>query len=119
MKVHFNENREVMGCADYIANEENRTDWCIVTGGEKLDFYTEIIDRGCFLYRVDDKGIVFRKTEQEIKADPNYIIYQKEKRAEAYVNESDVLFFKYQRGEIDKQAWLDKVAEIKARYPKE
>jgi hypothetical protein len=37
-------------------------------------------------------------------------------RAEAYRNESDPLFFKWQRGEIEKQVWLDKVAEIKARY---
>ena len=37
-------------------------------------------------------------------------------RAEAYRNEADPLFFKHQRDEIDKQVWLDKVAEIKARY---
>jgi len=36
-------------------------------------------------------------------------------RAEAYRFESDPLFFKWQRGEVDKQAWLDKVSEIKAR----
>lgn len=33
----------------------------------------------------------------------------------AYIEESDPLFFKYQRGEIEKQEWLDKVSEIKAR----
>lgn len=38
-------------------------------------------------------------------------------RAAAYVKESDPLFFKYQRGEVDKEDWLAKVAEIKARYP--
>jgi hypothetical protein len=37
-------------------------------------------------------------------------------RREAYLNESDPLFFKWQRGEIDKQVWLDKVAEIKQRW---
>lgn len=37
-------------------------------------------------------------------------------RLEAYRNESDPLFFKWQRGEIEKQVWLDKVEEIKARY---
>lgn len=37
-------------------------------------------------------------------------------RLEAYRNESDPLFFKWQRDEIQKQIWLDKVAEIKARY---
>lgn len=36
----------------------------------------------------------------------------------AYQAESDPLFFKYQRGEATEQDWLDKVAEIKARFPK-
>ena len=40
-----------------------------------------------------------------------------ELRRRAYQNESDALFFKYQRGDIEKQAWLDKVEEIKERYP--
>lgn len=38
-------------------------------------------------------------------------------RREAYGMESDPLFFKWQRGETTQQAWLDKVAEIKARHP--
>lgn len=37
-------------------------------------------------------------------------------RAEAYRVESDPIFFKAQRGEATQQEWLDKVAEIKARY---
>lgn len=37
-------------------------------------------------------------------------------RAKAYQTESDPLFFKAQRGEATMQEWLDKVAEIKARY---
>ena len=41
---------------------------------------------------------------------------QKSKRAEAYKNESDALFFKAQREEITMQEWLDKVNEIKAKY---
>jgi hypothetical protein len=39
-------------------------------------------------------------------------------RAKAYRNESDPLFFKWQRAEATQQEWLDKVAEIKLRYPK-
>lgn len=31
--------------------------------------------------------------------------------------ESDPLFFKWQRGEVEQQVWLDKVTEIRARYP--
>jgi hypothetical protein len=38
-------------------------------------------------------------------------------RKEAYQLESDHLFFKYQREEIEKQVWLDKVQEIRDRYP--
>ena len=33
-----------------------------------------------------------------------------------YRIESDPLFFKVQRGELDKQVWLDKVEEIKSTY---
>jgi hypothetical protein len=41
---------------------------------------------------------------------------QKAKRAEAYKNESDQLFFKAQRQEITMQEWLDKVNAIKTKY---
>lgn len=39
-------------------------------------------------------------------------------RMQAYRDEADPLFFKWQRGEATKQVWLDKVAEIKQRFPK-
>lgn len=38
-------------------------------------------------------------------------------REQAYLTESDPLFFKEQRGEVPTGTWLDKVGEIKARYP--
>ena len=38
-------------------------------------------------------------------------------RKAAYQKESDPLFFEFQRGEISQDVWLDKIAEIKARYP--
>jgi hypothetical protein len=38
-------------------------------------------------------------------------------RAAAYTSEADPLFFKSQRGEATEAEWLDKVAEIRARYP--
>lgn len=38
-------------------------------------------------------------------------------RQTAYIAESDPLFFEWQRGEGTEQAWLDKVEEIKQRYP--
>jgi hypothetical protein len=39
-------------------------------------------------------------------------------RKAAYIAEADPLFFKAQRGEATMQEWQDKIAEIKARYPK-
>jgi hypothetical protein len=38
-------------------------------------------------------------------------------RAAAYRTESDPIFFKEQRGEVEAGTWLAKVAEIKARWP--
>ena len=38
-------------------------------------------------------------------------------RQAAFQAESDPLYFEWQRGEGTEQAWLDKVAEIRARYP--
>jgi hypothetical protein len=40
------------------------------------------------------------------------------KRQAAYQQEADPLFFKAQRGEATEQDWLDKIAEIKSRFPK-
>lgn len=37
-------------------------------------------------------------------------------RKQAYREESDPLFFKWQRGEATQQEWLDKVNEIKQRW---
>ena len=36
----------------------------------------------------------------------------------AYHLEADPLFFKYQRGEVTKEEWLNKIQEIKDKYPK-
>jgi hypothetical protein len=38
-------------------------------------------------------------------------------RAAAYRDEADPLFFKWQAGEATEAEWLDKRAEIRARYP--
>ena len=38
-------------------------------------------------------------------------------RRAAYTAESDPIFFMAQRGEATQQQWLDKVAEIKDRWP--
>jgi hypothetical protein len=41
------------------------------------------------------------------------------KRKAAYINEADHLFFMAQRGEATMEEWQAKIAEIKARFPKE
>lgn len=47
----------------------------------------------------------------------NFAIKDAEKkRASAYKEESDPIFFKWQRGEATKEEWLNKVAEIKQRH---
>jgi len=43
---------------------------------------------------------------------------ERERKA-AYIAEAEPLFFKSQRGEATLQEWQDKIAEIKARFPKE
>lgn len=44
---------------------------------------------------------------------PDYSVMRKA----AFVAESDPIFFLSQRNEATQQEWLDKVAEIKARWP--
>ena len=48
---------------------------------------------------------------------PPTLEQQQARRAAAYRDEADPLFFKVQRGEALEQEWLDKVTEIRARYP--
>lgn len=43
---------------------------------------------------------------------------ERERKA-AYAAEADPLFFKAQRGEATLEEWQAKIAEIKARFPKE
>ncbi len=38
-------------------------------------------------------------------------------RLGAFQTESDPLYFAWQRGETTEEAWLEKVAEIRARFP--
>jgi hypothetical protein len=59
-----------------------------------------------------------------IKVDPTKLAAKNAEEAEAsrkaaYISEADPLFFKAQRGEASEQEWLDKIIEIKARFPKD
>jgi hypothetical protein len=59
------------------------------------------------------------KTEAEKQVEAQIRIEEaRASRAQAYQQEADPLFFKAQRGEATMEDWLDKVQEIKNRYPK-
>lgn len=47
---------------------------------------------------------------------PEPIIDYEVLRKQAYINESDPVFFKEQRGEVPEGTWVALVAEIKLRY---
>ena len=71
----------------------------------------------------EDKKELIPKTldEQLFSGEISVIQYNEitaEQRRQSYMIESDGLFFAFQRGEIDKQIWIDKVNEIKLKYPK-
>ncbi len=71
----------------------------------------------------DDSDYIREKTQEELFeagliTKEEYNKHIDRLRQSAYSQEADPLFFKYQRGEIEKQEWLDKIAEIKNRYPK-
>lgn len=58
---------------------------------------------------------VLRETEEENKNRLN--MEAKANRHSAFIQEADPLYFASRRGEVHEQVWLDKVAEIRARYP--
>ena len=95
-----------------IVTKENGT---VYTNGltiEVINWHREV---GCTIADVnrqltkdEDGEYVDDITEDEINLGTKAI------REILYRIEADPLFFKAQRGEIDNQVWLDKVAEIKA-----
>lgn len=74
---------------------------------------TEIIDKN-----LTDEEIADREAYEAAEYDRLYLEVEQARQG-AYQSESDPIFFTYQRNEdgATKQQWLDKVAEIKARYP--
>lgn len=53
----------------------------------------------------------------EPEPEPPTLEQQQALRAAAYNTEADPLFFQAQRGKATQQEWLDKIAEIEARFP--
>ena len=81
------------------------------------------IDDGAGAFDADGNSVAIN--ESAVVAEIERLIpIAKAKEAErnrkaAYTAESDPLFFKAQRGEATMEEWQAKVAEIKARFPKE
>ena len=80
-----------------------------LTDAEYADIYAAL-DRGAQLRASGASYTVVEPPELDVAA-----IRESEKRL-AYAQESDPLFFKWQRGESTQQEWLDKINEIKARF---
>jgi len=82
------------------------TDSPSITYKQNLSEGTPVNDNGVWkqVWNVTDKPV------EEISA------IQDSNKKQAYKEESDPLFFKWQRGEATQQEWLDKVNEIKQRW---
>ena len=97
-------------------SDERLADWdvfpVIPTNSPQINYKQNLVEDT----PVNENGVwkqvwtVQNKPLDEVNAIQEY------NRKQAYIEESDPLFFKWQRGEIEKQVWLDKVAEIKQRW---
>jgi hypothetical protein len=79
---------------------------------------TEVVEDGGYLQLEDSswaQAWVVRPMNEEELA----VLAQRKdaQRKAAYQEEADPLFFKWQRGEATQLQWLEKIAEIKLRYP--
>ena len=69
---------------------------------------------------LDDRPQPTWKDIQAARATVNKTIANEQSRRNRQsdlIQEADPLFFAWQRGESDEQTWVNKVAEIRARYP--
>ena len=98
---------------------EAGTDFVDMTEAEK-------VAAGLIQLKDDEKiegAYVVKKTEKEqydagLISKEKYNAYIDRQREAAYRQEADPLGMQVQRGDIDKAVWLEKIAEIKQRYPK-
>ena len=86
----------------------------------------EKVAAGLIQLKADEKiegAYIVRKTEKELYQEgllskEEYNAYIDRQREAAYRQEADPLGMQAMRADIDKSAWLAKIAEIKQRYPK-
>lgn len=96
---------------------------------DKLDAILSLVPGAKVVVRGDDVEWLDeekqRPSDEEISAELSRLTALEpariagEKRRAAYINEADPLFFMAQRGEATMEEWQAKIAEIKARFPKE
>lgn len=115
----------ITSCTNLIwANQEHTAFNCLITtdqtGSTSMPFCATPDDTeeyGRQLYQDGITGVYGPIAEYQPLSVEMQNIYISKQRHAAYIKESDPLFFKYQRGDGTQQEWLDKIAEIKARYP--
>ena len=86
----------------------------------------EKVEAGLRNLKDDEKiegNYVVKKTKRELYDEgklskEDYNAYIDELRQAAYSREADPLGMQVLRGDLDKAVWLEKIAEIKKRYPK-
>ena len=86
----------------------------------------EKVEAGLKTLKDDEKienGQIVPKTKKELYDEgklskEEYNAYIDELRQAAYSREADPLGMQVLRGDLDKAVWLEKIAEIKKRYPK-
>lgn len=105
-QVSFPEVIPVDTLAEYGVYEVVKTEKPSATYKQNLAEGTPVNENGVWkqVWNVTDKPI------DEVNAIQEY------NKKEAYKEESDPLFFKWQRGEATQQEWLNKVEEIKQRW---
>lgn len=98
---------------------ETAEDRYVINGGES-EMQFSVVGQGTVSEVADDyKTPTMVEVEQEAaqKAKEQFNESQRQKREAAYKAEADPINFMMQRGEATQQEWLDKIAEIKARFP--
>ncbi|UTC66021.1 MULTISPECIES: hypothetical protein [unclassified Treponema] len=86
----------------------------------------EKVEAGLKTLKDDEKiegDYVVKKTKKELYDEgklskKEYNLYIDELRQSAYAREADPLGMQVMRGDIEKNIWLEKIEEIKTRYPK-
>ena len=60
------------------------------------------------------------KTKEQVETEKKEAELQRVEanRRNAYKKESDPIYMRWQRGDATEQEWLDKIEEIKERFPK-